>query len=196
MRRSVVRKLLLVWIGALAVAEIGMAVSMPAEVIRSFYASYLEYLSRPGERNKPTLPMSADLMKSIADNDRVCKEYATGVCGFGADGDIYLDSQEHEHGLSIKSSGFRMSIEGEGVVTVSLNVYPSVATDDAFYDKRVTFKMILEGGAWVVDDILYADQVSSKVRMRKENDFYIENPDPDSLCARDPLNRVCGRDGG
>ena len=180
MRSSLLPTSLLVPLVALTLNNVASAGPMPEEVIRSFYESYLRTLSNPSGGDRKALGFSEDLRKAIEENRNVCEKYATGVCGFGADGDIYLDSQEYEQGLTLISSGFRIAEEVEGLITVSLNVYPSVSTADHFYEKQVTFKMILEGEGWVVDDILYADHVSSKLRMREENEFYKSNPDPDS----------------
>lgn len=180
MRSSFLPKsLLLLWVTT-TFGNVAMAEPAPGEIVSSFYESYLDYLGNTSRGNRPALAFSRDFRELIEENERVCKEFATGVCGFGADGDIYLDSQEYEQGLTLQSSGFRRSEEVKGVVTVSLNVYPSISTSDGFYNKQVTFKFVLEGGAWVVDDILYADQVSSRVRIREENELYRKNPDPDS----------------
>lgn len=180
MRSSFLPKSLLVLSVTLTLGGVAMAEPMPGEIVRSFYQTYLDHLGNTSSGNKPALAFSRDFRESIEENENVCREFATGVCGFGADGDIYLDSQEYEQGLTLQSSGFRSSEDVEGVVTVSLNVYPTVSTPDGFYNKRVTFKLIREGGAWVVDDILDTDQESWRERIREENEFYRKNPDPDS----------------
>ena len=185
MRSLFLQRSLFVLLATLGLYNDAIAEPIPAEIIRSFYTSYLESLKNASIKNRPDLVFSSDFKKSLQENKTVCEEYATGVCGFGADGDIYLDSQEYEQGLTLTSSGFRASDSVEGEVSVSLNVYPSVSTSDGYYEKEITFKFVLEHGAWVVDDILYADHISSKVRMREEIEFYRKNPDPDSPAAKE-----------
>jgi len=160
---------------------VGLALTPPEEVVRSFYETYLEKLGNPAVIPKPNMPFSAEFQNAIEEHERVCKLYASGICGFGANGDIYLDSQEYEKGLTLINSGFQVSQGEDGVVTVKLNVYPSISTKDGYYDRQVSLKLIFESGAWVVDDLWYADRVSWKVRMRQENEAYSNNPDPDSV---------------
>lgn len=180
MLSSFLRPLLLIWSLTLCLGLGARDLSSPEEVVRSFYASYLENLGNPSLRSKPALSFSKEFQDAIEENHRVCEEFATGVCGFGADGDIYLDSQEYENGLTLANSGLRISASVDGLVTVRLNVYPSIKAPDGYYEKVVSLKLIVENGKWVVDDLSYADGVSWKVRMDQENDFYRKTPDLDS----------------
>jgi hypothetical protein len=165
-------------------AIVGFALSPPEEVVQSFYESYLEKLGDPAVKPKPNMPFSVEFQSAIEEHERVCKLYASGICGFGANGDIYLDSQEYEKGLTLSNAGFHVSEGPEGIVTVKLNVYPSISTKDGYYDRVVSLKLIFESGEWVVDDLWYADRVSWKVRMHQENEAYLKNPDPDSAYVK------------
>jgi hypothetical protein len=181
MRISLLGRSLLVLLLSLCRVTVGLALTPPEEVVRTFYETYLDNLGNPAVKPKPDMPFSVEFRNAIEEHEKVCKLYASGICGFGANGDIYLDSQEYETGLTLINSGFHVAQGADGVVTVKLNVYPSIPTKDGYYDRQVSLKFILESGAWVVDDLWYADRVSWKVRMRQENEAYLKNPDPDSV---------------
>lgn len=171
-------------VAGLVAANAGQAEARPAEVVAAFYRDYLDHLGKRREA-KPELRYSQGFAGAVAENHATCERYADGVCGFGADGDVYLDSQEYEAGISWSSAGVRVVEQPRGTVVVSLNVYPSLAQHRDYYDKRISFRMTFEDGEWVVDDILYADGVSSRQRMQDENAHYRANPDPGSRHLRE-----------
>lgn len=139
--------------------------SAAAETISHFYRGYLALLGEPHEA-RPELQYSAALSQQIAENLELCKRYADGICGFGSDGDPYLDGQEYEVPLDFQSSNLQVREEHPGWVEVSLNIYPSA--EDSFYDRRIAYQMIRQAGTWVVDDIFYSG-VSVRQRIDDEN---------------------------
>jgi len=125
------------------------------QTIQSFYESYMNF--KKTKRNKPPqLTFSKAFRKLIKKNAKMCKERAKGdVCGFGADGDIYLDTQDSDEKFNFKTSKFRI-FEGEpGLVDVYFDPEPSQNKAVGTNDKKLHFKMIQENGRWVVDDIVY-----------------------------------------
>lgn len=135
------------------------------EILERYYRSYLSRLASP-TASGPELRFSAALSQQIAENLELCKRYADGICGFGTDGDPYLDGQEYEVPLDVQSANLQVREVRPGWVEVSLNIYPSAA--DTFYDRRIAYTMIWQAGTWVVDDIFYSG-VSVRQRMQNEN---------------------------
>lgn len=139
------------------------------KVVEDFFHSYLKDLNSPF-LGRPTLPWSAAFRAAITRNQEICEKYADGICGFGTDGDIYLDSQEYEAAIDFCSTGARVLEEEPGLVEVHLNVYPSLA--DSYYDRHIKFRMIKEEGHWAVDDIIYSGG-SARQRIEEENAFLL-----------------------
>lgn len=134
------------------------------DTVENFYRKYLS----PGK--KPQIEISKSFRKLTRENEKVCKEKAgTDICGWGADGDIYLNAQEYDPKLTFDSSGATVTEAEIGTVRVKLNVYPSLGKA---YDREITFRMIEEGGRWVVDDIVYAGGDSSRKHIREETDLF------------------------
>jgi hypothetical protein len=44
----------------------------------------------------------------------------------------------------------------------------------------ITYRMVNENGAWVIDDVLYSDGVSTRQKMAEENAPAIAHPDPET----------------
>ncbi|HNW45768.1 MAG TPA: hypothetical protein PKI19_14815, partial [Elusimicrobiales bacterium] len=139
-------------------------------VIEDFYKAYL---SRPAGPAKPMdLPFSRSFLELKKNNSAACAAYAgTDICGWGADGDIYLDTQEYDPGLNYKNSGFKAVEAKPGVIDVAFNVYPGEKKQPAYYDKKLRYLLVKEGGAWVVDDLLAAGR-SARAAMLDEIAFY------------------------
>lgn len=153
----------------------------PVELLQRFYRAYLGYVQ--GEATSGTSPelrFSRAFEKLRARNAKICASHASGVCGFGADGDIYLDTQESDPDLSYDNSGIVFRNLGNNRVEVTLNVYPSEKTKPDFYQRRIDYRLVWEEGAWVVDDILYGGKRSARQGMREEIVQYLAHPDPDS----------------
>jgi hypothetical protein len=148
--------------------------SSPRHEILAFYRAYLPLVGKP-EVKKPALPLSKSFSGLIQENEKICREKAgTDVCGWGADGDVYLNAQEYEAGLDEKRARLKVTEPSPGQVRVKLNVYPALKDSGTHYDREITYQMIRERGRWVVDDILYG-KVSSRKTIREETDSYLKS---------------------
>jgi hypothetical protein len=180
------RKKMMLWAVILMISVPAFASgNEPIDTVRDFYKKYFEYLN-PKKQNlpKPRIKLSEQFQKSIDKNSYVCENYASGVCGWQADGDAYLDAQEIDPNLTFANSGITFTATEKGSVKVKLNVYPSETAAKNYYSREIKYKMILEKGAWVVDDIIYKDSGSSRKAIEKETVEYLANPDPDSKAMK------------
>lgn len=136
-------------------------------VIDVFYKNYLNWKIKSGEK-KPELKFSKSLQKLIRKNKRICKENAgSDVCGWGADSDIYLNAEEIDPKLSYENSSISVLEKDLNTVQVKFNVYPSLTESKSTYDREIDFKVLLEAGHWVVDDIRYG-AISARGEMQRE----------------------------
>lgn len=159
------------------------------KIIKDFYRSYLDYhLHKTPDTKLPRLKFSNAFLADIEKNYAICSEYATGVCGWNASGDEYLNTQETDPKLSYENSAIGFTEITGNIIQVSLNVFPSAK--DAYYDKIIRFKMIQENNIWVVDDIAYDEKNESSMReyIRHENAEYLANPDADSKAMKKQRN--------
>lgn len=131
---------------------------------------YKRYFKQPKDT---ALPLSTSFQNLIDANDKACQQYGEGPCGWGSDGDVYLDTQEVDPNLSFENSGFTICEPKPHVVEVTFNVYPSLK--NAYYDKDLQFVMIFEDGQWVVDDIITHGQ-SGRLEIQKEISSLLKNP--------------------
>ena len=163
---------------ALAFAADGTAVESVTEFYKRYLGPNQDVILQDGQR--PQIRLSAAFQQAVEENRRICAANSTGVCGWGADGDEYLDTQETDPYLSYESSGIQIQSLPGDTVQVRLNVYPSETESAAFYTKVITYKMIREGDAWAVDDITYTNGHSARKMIREETEFVRANPDPDA----------------
>lgn len=177
MKKSIAPLLL----AALATSGAQAAPSGAVDTIRAFYQDYLDHQQRsPGEP-----AFSQAFLQARNQNQQACRQYATGVCGWGADSNPYTDSQEADPGLRFANARFRIQETSPGRVRVRFNVYPSLKHGkDPFYDKTITYKMVRENGRWVVDDLAYRDGVSVRQKMAQETAYVTAHPDPDAPGTR------------
>lgn len=154
------------------------------QTIEQFYKGYLIYYQKTSDAETLPLKFSKAFKADIEKNNAVCTEYATGVCGWNASGDEYLNTQEADPTLTYENSGIRFQVVKPNTIEVRLNIFPS--TQDPYYDRVIQFKMTQENGEWVVDDIAYDEKGESSVReyIRNENAEYLANPDPDSKAMK------------
>ncbi len=146
------------------------------EVIETFYKSYL---TRPFDtKAKPSAPklrFSKSFNELLKVNEKVCKEKAgTDICGWGADGDVYLNAQEYKP-ESYQKAGLTVNEITNGKVAVSFNVYPSIKDHKNSYIRTMTYLMLQEKSDWVVDDILYDNVSSARKSIQSEIDSYSKN---------------------
>ncbi|MEB4591625.1 hypothetical protein VSS37_11595 [Candidatus Thiothrix sp. Deng01] len=143
--------------------------------VDSFYQDYLNF--HPAGDDEESLPPEIGLSESfktdIKKSDEVCQNFDDGPCGWGADGDQYLDSQDPDPDLDYKNSGIAITEPEPGNVQVKLNVNPSLPEGNF---RTITYKMVQEDGKWVADDILYHDEdaVTSTRQMLAEERADIE----------------------
>ena len=138
------------------------------EFIHNFYDSYLKTAN---QNKKPHLPFSKSFQTLLDKNRKVCKEKAgTDICGFGADGDIYLNAQETDPKRTFKNSGISISEPSTGTISVKLDVYPG-AKKPEFYTRNIGYKLVKQKNKWAVDDILYEGK-SARKTIEDEIAFY------------------------
>ncbi len=85
----------------------------------------------------------------------------------GANGNLFLDSQEFGPKLDIETTRFMAIPEDKNKVRVRFNVFPEMK--DPFYDRELTYAMKKESGLWVIDDIFFSNGMSAKEMIEKEN---------------------------
>lgn len=155
------------------------------QTVDSFYKKLLNYnYHETPNIPRPEMKFSKSFKAAIESNAEVCKNFSTGVCGWSADHDEYLNTQDCDPLLNYKNSGIKLRETSKNTIEVKLNVYPSETKEKKYYDKVIIFVMIKEGDTWVADDILYGEGNSSRESMAKESAEYIANPDPDSKGAK------------
>jgi len=151
------------------------------DTVRGFYQRYLSYdLSKFPETPLPTIPLSKAFSAEVTKTAAICNLYGEGPCGWGAAGDKYLDAQEIDPILSYSNSRITIREIMPGTVQVKLNVYPSARDAGDFYDRMITYKMVMEHGSYVVDDVAYADGVSMRKKLLSERAYSWAYPRQDA----------------
>ena len=148
----------------------------PVRFVTGFYKTYLnaakqDYFSA----EKRVFSLSA--LQLLDSNHAVCARKAgTDVCGYDADCDIFLASQENGPDLNFKNSSFRAKLVSPGVVEVSFTVWPG---GGAQYKRRLRLSVVRERGRWKLDDITLPDdngvfktENSMRFQIKKEIDYY------------------------
>ena len=150
-------------------ATLCAAAGSPVDTVSKFYSAYLAYDYRKTPNiPRPQIDLSSNFSAVVSNTAAVCKKFADYPCGWGADGDEYLDTQESDPDLTYKNSGIVVTEISPGVVRVQLNVYPSVKDAGNYYLKIITYKMLKESDRWAVDDVIYSDGKSTKQRLIEE----------------------------
>jgi hypothetical protein len=149
----------------------------PTQFITQFYKRYLN--ANTAEQNSDKQPaskpfFSKSLKSLLARNYEVCSTKSRGddICGFGSDGDIYLDTQESSPDLNFSNSEFKALQTGPKTVEATFTVWPEERDD---FQKKLRFTVITENGQWVVDDIEYtstsdAPRLTMRQQVEKENE--------------------------
>jgi hypothetical protein len=137
--------------------------SAPA-TIEGFYRKYLG----TAHKEKLSLPFSKSFRALQKEDAAACNKFAKGdICGFGADGDVYLDAQDYDPKLTYAGAGFKATEADQGKVTATFNLFPSDKTQGDANKRTIVFVMVKEKGAWAVDDILTRGE-SSRKQLRDE----------------------------
>lgn len=122
--------------------------------LTEFYKGYMPlqenhdlYLSQ-----HPFLSKSAKAL--LLKNENICKTLSRtdDICGYGANGDIYLDAQEKGPDLTLENSEFSVKSSGENLFDVSFSVWPG---QGAAYYRGIRFLLVKEDDQWRVDDMFY-----------------------------------------
>lgn len=149
--------------------------------VRDFYQEYLAYsFAKTPKAPRPAIAWSKAFFAEITKTATLCRKYGEGPCGWGADGDEYLDAQEIDPALSYANSRITISEISPGTVQVKLNVYPSIEDAGDYYQRSITYKMVKENGAYAVDDIAYTDRVSIRKKLSEERKQLIAYPRSDA----------------
>ena len=138
------------------------------DLIASFYK---DHLSQPDKQQASQLPAnsfySRDLEALVEANAQLCDSLSRGddICGYGADGDVFLQTQETAPNLDFERSGFKAVRAADGVVDVSFNVYPDMGKA---YDRKLRYLLVREKAGWRVDDVQYNGS-SMRQDIQREN---------------------------
>jgi hypothetical protein len=139
------------------------------DLITNFYK---DHLSRPEYRPPGQLPAgsfySRELESLVDANSHLCDSLSRGdeICGYGADGDVFLQSQEIAPGLNFEKSGYQAVRSAENTIDVSFNVYPEMGEA---YARRLSYLLVKEPGGWRVNDVLFAGS-SMRQEIQRENE--------------------------
>ncbi|RFP08204.1 MULTISPECIES: DUF3828 domain-containing protein [unclassified Duganella] len=148
--------------------------------ITNFYTSYL---SNPGRRTPPPAGSfySEELETLLATNHRLCAQLAHGdeICGYDADGDIFLDTQETAPDLDFNKARFKAIRSGKRTVDVSFNVFPSEGKN---YDRQIRYVLKMEDDGWRVDDMLVGSNGTFDIANAMRREIQHEN---EELLARE-----------
>lgn len=155
------------------------------DLITNFYK---DHLARPDQRQASQVPQgsfySKELEALVDANNQLCYALSRGddVCGYGADGDVFLDTQEVSPSLDFERAGFKVERVGENTVEASFNVYPDMG---AAYERQIRYTLVQdEEKGWRVDDMLLSQGRSMREEIQQENDAILSR-------ARD-LNDTAG----
>ncbi len=115
----------------------------------------------------------------IEENWDFCKRMGgSDICGYGADQDFLLGTQDQDDGLNFESSGFTAQEISPGLVEASFMVFPVSAPDDK---TKIRYQMMKTEHGWRVNDIFHSDEKgdwpksrSMRHQIAEENKFYIE----------------------
>jgi hypothetical protein len=135
---------------------------------------YKDHLSRPDQRQASQVPpgsfYSKELEALVDANNQLCYALSRGddICGYGADGDVFLDAQEVSPSLDFERAGFRAERVGENMVEAVFNVYPDMG---AAYERQIRYALVYEDDkGWRVDDMQFAQGRSMREELQQEND--------------------------
>ena len=126
------------------------------EMVQDFYEKYLPIPDKANYLKRHSPRFSNGFKRVLDQNKNYCRNHARhDVCGFGADGDRFLDAQEIAPDLTFENSGATLEEEGSGKVRLKLNVFPSQKAHQSRYQRELLFTVVKEGGKWAIDDISY-----------------------------------------
>lgn len=133
---------------------------------------YKDHLSRSESRQASQLPAgsfySRELEALVDANSHLCESLSRGddACGYGADGDVFLQAQEVAPSLDFERSGFTATRVDDNTIEASFNVYPDLGASHA---RRIRYVLTREAAGWRVDDVLFAEGGSMRREIEREN---------------------------
>ena len=146
--------------------------NLAVEIIRRFYKHHLDHVHSSRTDVRPGIRFSKAFSETFLKSAAICKQHQDIPCGWGADGDPYLDAQEIDPKLDYLNSRIQIKTIAHNTIQVKLNVYPSAKNAGSFYDRTILYKIIMEHGRPVVDDIIYRSGVSARKELIMEQVRY------------------------
>ena len=140
---------------AMGAASGAAPVDARSEFLAAYYKGYVAKLGWGTVSYVKATPFhSASLKAALDGNKQACALLSRGddICGFGADGDPFLDAQDMAEGLVFERMAFAARPLDDSVVDVSFTVFPANPKAER---SNLRFVMVDEGGLWRVDDVQY-----------------------------------------
>lgn len=146
MKKLLCALVLLCTFDAAAIPRVYRTHSAATITLENFYKTYLE-------KRSAQPPFTRAFAAAIAENDRLCQQSDHDeVCGWQAQGNPYLDGQDFGKNLTYDQDHIKiMEIDASGKIQVRLNPFPE--KKNASDERIIIYKMTMEDGHWVVDDI-------------------------------------------
>jgi hypothetical protein len=127
------------------------------EFLAHFYKGYLSHSRSDGGQGEaePARFYSRAASSLLAANAAMCKSMSRGdeICGYGADGDVILGTQEVAPDLTYESSRFTARPAGPNAVDVSFTVWPGQEGSQ----RDLRYVLVEEDGQWKVDDVFFGE---------------------------------------
>lgn len=146
--------------------------------IRFLTDFYKDYLSRPRTGTDARLAPGSFYSKRaealIATNDALCSTLSRGddICGYGADGDVFLNSQEIAADLTFETAQFNAVRSGKNTVDVSFTVLPTETADPR---RKLRYALVFEQSGWRVDDVYFEEDGAFPARRSMRYEINAEN---------------------
>jgi hypothetical protein len=121
--------------------------------LTNFYKAYLFRQQAPGiAGTRPAGFYSRRAEAAIAENIALCSTLSPGdkLCGYGAGGDVFLDSREIAPDLNFSKSDFKAIRTATNTVDVTFTTWPEYGVD-AY--RTLRYVLVKEDAAWRVDDV-------------------------------------------
>mgnify|MGYP000199126738 CR=1 FL=1 len=139
-------------------------------MLHQFYINYLsiDYTKNPNAKH-PHLQFSRAFLQEKRSNEGMCRRIKDMPCGFGADGDPYLDAQDFADNLNAASAQLRtelieLNTKNQAQIRVNFSIFPGTEVGS----RSIVYQLKHEKGAWKVDDIVYGNGESARALMRQE----------------------------
>jgi hypothetical protein len=171
------KRLLPLGVGLLAFAMVALMADkqwseqqQQLDLITDFYK---DHLARPDARQASQVPQGSFYSKTLEAlvdaNSQLCFSLSRGddVCGYGADGDVFLDAQEVPPSVDFERAGFKVERVGDNTVEARFNIYPDMGTA---YERQIRYSLVQEDDGWRVDDMQFAQGRSMREELQQEND--------------------------